>query len=220
MKLNVILMNLVEDTKGLKPNYIIITGDGRFELKIMRGLTYKYNGYELVLFFPFSPLSKKKGLNALDAVEIYSGRFKIYSMIYIVDGDAFKGKPADIEIKNYLLSIGIRVKRITSIEDALLINCKYGSKNIILYCIISGPEIFIEQEVAKLFKNTFGSEFNLLKKKESNWKQQFKKSVHQFMKKKKIKIDDFIKKTEIKKLEIAFPNYCAVLKKIEENSHK
>lgn len=208
-------MRLVQDLKGLNPNYIIITGDGRREFNILRGLSEIYNGQDIILYFPFSPLFEKTGKKALDSIKILPGYYGISSIIYIVDGDTFKDSFND-EIQNYLRSIGIEIKNFTSIQNALLINCKCGSHNIVLYCIISGPKTFIEEEIVKLINLKWGEEIDLSGIRDPTWKKRVKKEVNQVLKEKKIKLESLIKETEKEKLETSFPNICAILKKIEE----
>ena len=211
-------MNLIEvpPNEPFTPDYIVITGDGRMELKVLRGLCSKLNGLNISLFFPFNTRSGKTELSALNAVQLYSKRSRVNSMIFIVDGDTFAGESAKIEIKNYLISRGLEIIEITSINDALLIQCKYGDKDIIIYCVISGPEIFIEQEIARLLKICFGDKFNISTTLNNQTKKQFKKEIFNFLKKNKIKLENLIGKAGEAKLNEAFPNFYAVFKKIEE----
>lgn len=211
-------MNLIEipTNESFQPDYIVITGDGRMELRVIRGFCNKLNGSRISIFFPFSTRSGKTGLSALDAVKLYSKRSRLNSMIYIVDGDTFSGKSAKVEINNYLTSRGLKIISITQIIEALLIQIKYGDKEIIIYCIISGPEFFIEQEIAQLLKICYGYEFNISINCKDQTKKQFKKEIYNFIKKNKIKIENLIGETGEAKLEKAFPNYFAVFKKIEK----
>ena len=141
-------------------------------------------------------------------------------MIYIVDGDTFTGESAKVKIKNYLTSRGLEIIEITSINEALLIECKYGDKDINVYCVISGPEIFIEQEIAKLLKICYGDKFNISTILSNQTKKQFKKEIFDYLKKNKIKLENLIGKTGKAKLNEAFPNFYSVLKKIEEEHNK
>ncbi len=211
-------MRLIETNLNeyIKPNYIIITGDGKTELRLLRGLSRKLDRQKPIIFFPFSTHGRKTGLSALDAVQTYATRYRINSIIYIVDGDTFEDKPVDKEIKNYLTSKGFGEINISSINQALLINCKYGDKEIILYCIISGPEIFIEQEVARLLKLKYINEFNISENITISSKQQFKREINQFIKRKRINLEDLIGKTAEGKIREAFPNFYAVFKNIED----
>lgn len=213
-------MKLVEELGNLKPDYIIITGDGRSDLKVLKAVSERFNGQDLVLFFPLSPLRRKSGKSALDSIKNIPGDHKINSIIYIVDGDTFDADVnADIEIRDYLLSIGIDVINIESIGDAFLINCEFGNYEVVLYCIISGPQTFIEEEIAELIKLTLNIEINLTGERNIDWKKRVKREVNQALKANNIKLENLIKNPMINKLETAFPNICAILKKIEEDFH-
>jgi len=209
-------MKLIEDLGKDNAQFLIITGDGRTELKVLRALSEKFNGKDLILFFPFPPRSKKTGLSALNVIKTYSN-IGINSIIFVVDGDIFEEDPADIKIQEHLKSIGIQIVNITLIQDAFLINCKYGNRNIVLYCIISGPQTFIEEEIVKLIELKLGKKIDLSGKRDVDWKKRVKREVMKNLRDNKIKLDELIKNTRKEKLEIAFPNICAVLKKIEED---
>lgn len=208
-------MRLVEDLGKLKPQYRIITGDGRTEVRIFRTLPEKYNGDNLILFFPFPSRSRKTGLSALNILKD-SKNIRPYSIIYIVDGDTFEDKAPNTKIQEYLKSIGINILSINSIQDAFLIECKSDNQKLKLYCIISGPQTFIEEEIVKLIELKLGKKIDLSGIRDSNWKKRVKREVKQTLREKKIKLEVLIKNTGISKLEASFPNICVVLKKIEE----
>lgn len=212
-------MRLVEDLGKNIAQYLIITGDGRTELKVLRVLSEKYNGKDLILFFPFPPRSKKTGLSALNVLKIYSN-IGINSVIFIVDGDTFEEAPADFKIQEHLNSIGIEIVKINLIQDAFLINCKLGNKNIVLYCIISGPQTFIEEEVVKLIELKLEKKIDLSGKRDANWKERVKKEIIKILKENKIKLDELIRNTGKKKLESSFPNFCVYLKRLKKTSLK
>ena len=208
-------MRLVDELKDIKPHYIIITGDGRRELRVVRGLSKVYNGNDIVLYFPFIPLPRKTGKSALDSVKIIPSNYGINSIIFIVDGDSFVHSAND-EILEYIKGIGIEVENLSFIQSALKIKCKFGSHNILLYCIVSGPTTFIEEEIVKLLNIKWGAKIDLSGEKNSEWKKRVKKEVDQTLKHNKKKLDILIKETERKYLEMAFPNLCAVFKEIEK----
>ncbi|KKN34635.1 hypothetical protein LCGC14_0791820 [marine sediment metagenome] len=63
--------------ENIEPNYIIITGDGKTELRILRGLSKKLDKQNPIIFFPFSTRPRKTGLSALDAVQFYFTRYRV-----------------------------------------------------------------------------------------------------------------------------------------------
>lgn len=209
-------MKLIEDRIDRKPNYIIFTGNGRTELQVLRALPEKYDGHELILFFPFPPRSEKKGLAALDVIKDYLF-YGYNSFIFILDGDTFKGRPADEDIKDYLTGISIEIIDINQIHEAFLINCKSGNQEIVLYCIISGPQTFIEEEIVNLIKLTLKIEIDLSGERDNNWKRRIKKDVKRILRENRTNYEQLIRRTGTRKLEIAFPNLCSVFKKIEED---
>ncbi len=208
-----------DDLRGRKVNYAIITGDGKTELRVLRGLSQKLNGEEIILYFPLITSSRKTGLSALNAVKEYPNLYQINSLIFIVDRDTFSGEPPDIKIKEYLTNIGIDILNINPIKDAYLINCKFGPYNITLFCIILGPEIFIEEEIAILFRLKLGQKISLSGEKNYAWKDRVKSKIYKILRESNIRLENLIKNTGINILEQAFPNLCAVLKKIEEDFH-
>lgn len=210
-------MRVVEDLGKLEANYVVITGDGRTELKVLRGLSQKFNGHNLILFFPFSSLPRRSGLTALDSVRRYPSKYGYHSIIYIVDGDTFEDSDPIVKVPNYLNSRGIEILEVNPIQDAFIINCRFGNHEVVLYSIISGPLTFIEVEIAKLFELTLGVEIDLTGERDIQWKKRVKREVIQTLRENKIKLEQLIRSTRIENLEISFPNICAVLKKIEED---
>jgi len=209
-------MKLVEELREFKPNYIIISGDGRNEFKILKELCREFNGQNKILWFPFTILSRKTGLKALDSVKTIPSLYALNSIIYIVDGDVFEGA-ADIQIKKYLQSIGIEVVDINPIQEALLIQCRFGNHDIILYCIISGPETFIEEEIAKLIELKLGVKIDLSGNRDRSWKENVRYKIKQVRKENQINLEQLMRSAGRNNLERAFPNICAVFRKIEED---
>ena len=89
-----------------------------------------------------------------------------------------------------------------------------------MYCIVSGPTTFIEEEIVKLLNIKWGAKIDLSGEKNSEWKKRVKKEVDQTLKHNKKKLDILIEETDKKYLEKAFPNLCAVFKEIEIKHYK
>lgn len=209
-------MRLVESIKGIDSYYLIISGNGTFpESVIFKNLCKKFNGYDKAIFSINTPLKKQTGLDALNAIPLLSEKFRINSIIFIVDGEHIKENAA-IEIQEHLKAKGISVNQVLPLQGAFLIKCKTGPYDVILFCIILGPEIFIEEEVAKLVELKLGVKIDLSRKRESAGRKAIKKQIKQVLREKGISIEDLVRNTGITKLEEIFPNICAVLKKIEE----
>ena len=209
-------MKVVDNIKGFESYYLIISGNGTFpESVIFKSLCKKFNGYDKAIFSINTPLKKQTGLAALNAIPLISKKFLINSIIFIVDGEHIK-ENARIEIKKYLETIGISINEFNPLEGAFLIKCKSGPYNITLYCIILGPEVFIEEEVAKLIELKLGVRIDLSGKGDSSGRKTIKNQIKQVLREKGKNIGELVVTTSKNKLEDVFPNICAVLKKIEE----
>ncbi len=209
-------MRLVDNLRGIESYYLIISGNGTFpENVILKNLCRKYNGHSNAIFYISTPLKKQTGLNALNAILLYPKKFQINSIIFIVDGEHIK-ENARIEIMKYLESKGIDITEIIPLQRAFLIKCKSGPDDIILFCIILGPEVFIEEEVAKLIELKLGVKIDLSRKREPNGRKTIKNQIKQVLREKGKTIEELVNNTGKIKLEQTFPNICAVLKKIEE----
>lgn len=209
-------MRLVESIKGIDSYYLIISGNGTFpESVIFKNLCKKFNGYDKAIFSINTPLKKQTGLDALNAIPLYPKKFRTNSIIFIVDGEHIK-ENAVIEIQEHLESKGISVIEVLPLQGAFLIKCKTGPYDVILFCIIGGPEVFIEEEVAKLVELKLGVKIDLSRKREPAGRKVIKKQIKKVLREKRKTIEELVRNTGITKLEEIFPNICAVLKKIEE----
>ena len=209
-------MRLVEILGGIESYYLVISGNGTFPEKvILKNLCKKYNGHEKAIFYISPPLKKQTGLNALNAIPLYPKKFQINSIIFIVDGEHIK-ENARIEIMKYLESRGIGINEIIPLQRSFLIKCKSGPYDLILFCIILGPEIFIEEEVAKLIELKLGVKIDLSRKRETNGRKTIKNQIKQILREKGKTLEELISSTGKVRLEETFPNICAVLNKIEE----
>ncbi len=209
-------MRLVNELKGLKSKYIIISGNGTYpDRLLLKVLCEKYNGYDKILWYPRTILKKQTGLNALNSLKVIIG-YRINSIIFIIDGEHIR-RNVNTEIQETLQSIGLDIINCTPLEESLLIKCRIGSNNIILYCIVLGPKTCIEEEVAKLIQLKLNINIDLSGDRDKSWRAGLKYKINHVLKEKKITLEDLIKSSGLKKLEIAFPNICSVLKKIEED---
>ncbi len=210
-------MRLVDNLEGIESYYLIISGNGTFpENVIFKNLCIKFNGYEKAIFYVNTPLKKQTGLAALNAIPLYPKKFRINSLIFILDGEHIK-KNSRIEIQKYLESIGIGIIEFILLQGAILMKCKSGPYDIVLFCIILGPEVFIEEEVAKLIELKLGVKIDLSRKREPAGRKLIKNQIKKRLREKRTTIEKLIEDTGKKKLENIFPNICAVLKRIEES---
>lgn len=209
-------MRLVENIKGIDSYYLIISGNGTFpESVIFKNLCKKFNGYDKAIFYINTPLKKQTGLHALNALPLYPKKYQVNSIIFILDGEHIQ-ENARIEIQRHLESIGIGISEIIPLQGAFLIKCNSGPNDIILFCIILGPEVFLEEEVAELIKIKLGVEIDFSQRRESSGRKLIKNQIKQVLRASGKTIEDLVRDTGKAKLEETFPNICAVLKKIEE----
>ena len=209
-------MRLIDRVKGIESYYLIISGNGTFpESVIFKNLCKKFNGYDKAIFYINTPFKKQTGLDALNAIPLLSEKFRINSIIFIVDGEHIRANAA-IEIQEHLEAKGIHVIQVLPLQESFLIKCKTGPHNVILFCIIGGPEVFIEEEVAKLVELKLGTKIDLSRKREPAGRKAIKAQIKHVLREKKKSIEELVNNTGIAELEVIFPNICAVLKEIEE----
>lgn len=209
-------MKLVDNLKGIESYYLIISGNGTFPEKVIfKNICKKFNGHDKAILYVNPPIKKQTGLNALNSIPLFPKKFKINSIIFIVDGEHIK-ENAMIEIKTHLKSIGVGINEFIPLQGAFLMKCKSGPYDIILFCIILGPEVFIEEEVAELIELRLGVKIDISGKKEPAGRKSIKNQIKQVLREKGKTIEELVSNTGKAKLEQTFPNICAVLKKIEE----
>jgi len=205
-------MKLVEDQKGFKTIHLIINGDGTFPDKlILEKICEKYNGSDKIILYPRTGFKKQTGLSALNSIKTLVDR-GYYKFIFIVDGEHIEEDPKS-EIKTKLGEISINSEEeIIPLNDAFLMKCSYGSHSLFLYCIISGPDTCIEQDVVKFLEIKLNRRIPIPENKNPK---DLKKIIEQIANKKELK--RLLKESGRRKLEEAFPNICAVLKEVEND---
>ena len=91
-------MRIVDSLKNIESYYLIISGNGTFpERIIFKNLCRKFNGYNKAIFYINTPLKKQTGLHALNALPLYPKKYKVNSIIFILDGEHIQ-ENAKIEI--------------------------------------------------------------------------------------------------------------------------
>jgi len=209
-------MRLVDTLRGIESYYLVISGNGTFPEKvILKTLSKKYNGHEKAIFYISTPIKKQTGLDALNAIPLYPKKFLINSIIFIVDGEHIQ-EDSKNEIIEHLKSKGIEIKEVLPLQGAFIIKCKSGPYDVIVYCIILGPEVFIEEEVARLVEFHLHVEIDLSQKTESVGRKSIKSQIKDVLREGGKTIEELVLNTGKNKLEQIFPDICAVLKKIEE----
>jgi hypothetical protein len=214
----VIALKLVDDEKGLKLRHVILNGDGNFpEKMILEIICEKYNGNENIILYPRKEIKRQSGVGALGAIKTLGVR-RYNNFIFIVDGEHIEEDPKS-EIKRKLSSIGIACgDEIIPLQDAFLIQCRTGPHEFYLYCIIWGPDVCIEEEVARFIELKLNIRVNIPEgSKDARWRKELKQEIDSIIGRRELKRQ--LKEANIMMLENSFPSICAVLKFVERNFH-
>lgn len=212
-------MRLIEEPKGIDADYYIITGDGKREFEILGELCKKYTDQNKILWFPRRGLKRRSGLSALDAVTEIPGDTGINQIIYTVDAEHIEGD-ANLKIEEKLRSVGIDVIEVNRLNNALLINCNFGSfRNIVLYCIITGVTNCIEEEIAKLIELKYGIGIEISVERNANYRNRLKSEIDRTLRgiDRRLTVKTLVRDAGRRHVEESFPNICAVLREIERD---
>lgn len=211
-----IALKLVVDEKGLKLRHVILNGDGNFpEKMILEIICEKYNDKEKIILYPRKEVKRISGVSALNSIKTLGVR-RYNNFIFIVDGEHIQEDPKSQVIRK-LSSIGIAYEdEIIPLQDAFLIKCGTNPYKFNLYCIIWGPEACIEEEVKRFLELKLNIRINVPKgPKDANWRRILRHEINSIITRRELK--RHLKETNIKMLETAFPNICAIFREIERN---
>ena len=146
--------------RGDESEILVIIGDGKYEERILRYISLKFNGRGMVLVIPRLPIPKKTGLAALEGlVTILHTGYHLKAALFIVDREHI----SDIgEIDDKLHSMGCDIKshEILLKDKALIYDLLHGSHEVRLYVVIAGEVKCINEEVAKLAYRIYGKMFS------------------------------------------------------------
>ena len=205
-------MRYYEGDAPSRGSYMVLSGDSRIDMKVLERLCDIHNGPQIKVWFPGSTIPRRTGLNALDAVNLYPGKFKCYSFIYVADREHFR-RDARAEIQAHLA--GVQNIRIESIQQAYVLKGRVGPHEIILYCIISGSQACIEEEIARLIELELGIPLDLSGNMDAEGRARLKRDIRQTLHDNRSNIEDLIMNAQTNHLNRAFPNFCAVLRTIK-----
>ncbi|KKN54190.1 hypothetical protein LCGC14_0594830 [marine sediment metagenome] len=213
-----ITLKLVDDEIGLELKHVILNGDGISPEKlIIEMICQKYNGKDKIILYPRTGIKRQAGLSALNAIKTLISR-GYRNFIFIVDGEYIeededpKGK-----IKGKLNAIGIGFgDEIIPLQDAFLLKCSCRPYEFNLFCIILGPEVCIEEEIAKFIELKLNVRVNIPEgHKNALWRRTLKQEIRSILSKRELKRQ--LREANLRIIEDSFPNMCAVLNYIEEN---
>ena len=128
-------MKVVKDLSEVdRIDFVVLTEDEKWELRVLKGLVSIIK-WDLVIFFPESPLAKKTGKSVYKAMPIYVSKYKICKFLVILDREHHNSFNEDLKI---LKNINVNVSNhYELIKDRVLhISGKLGSHDLIIYTSI------------------------------------------------------------------------------------
>jgi len=206
-------MEVVEEiNKDKRPIIMVITGDGRAEFRRLKVFAERYDG-EKVLWFPLKPIfplkrksEKKTGVNVLEVLNVYPGKYKLTQFLFVVDREHFKSENPTKKIEEFLRGKGINVSSVEQMNGgALCISCKVGPYDVVVYMAILGKIKSSEEELAELIGLELGLEV------EAN-----KRRIKEVLRSRNMREEDLIAKAKDKNLREAFPSLSSALTRIRE----
>ena len=130
-------MKVVKDLSEVdRIDFVVLTEDEKWELRVLKGLVSIIK-WDLVIFFPESPLAKKTGKSVYKAIPIYISKCKICKFLVILDREHHKSFDEDLKI---LKNINVKVSNHYELikNRVLHISGKLGSHDLITYTCIQG----------------------------------------------------------------------------------
>jgi len=196
----------LEISKKPENTILAITGDGTTEFNILNEFARKYNGHSKLIYFPKTPMKNPRkrvqeriaGLAILNVIKTTVSKYGIENYIFLVDREYIQN---DDDIVRYLS----RNKIITNIlRDDIIISGRYGSHNIKIFCVVSGRETKIEENIADLIRIRFNQNINPTKS-----------SIKQFCRENYTDVKNLISEATRDQLEQAFPELSRAMRYIE-----
>ncbi len=194
-----------------EPVSMVLTGDGRTDLRVLKLLALKYNGRK-ILFYPKIPLVRKGTdvfadlLNPIDSiVEKYR---KITKFLIIIDREHVStGNELSAKLKKFKL----RIHHHETIDDVVhIIKGMFGGREIIVYIVLCGIKWCLEEEIAKLIEIRYKTKVTASSCRE------LKINLRRFEKEHNKKLETIIEEASKKELECAFDGLTYVLKLLEK----
>jgi len=198
-------MNFIKDIIQTKENvsadqiFFTLTGDGNWEVYIIEGFCKKFNGKDNYVLFPKipTPLGKKTGLTALDAIKHVTTKNMFKNYMCILDKEHVQSNSSS-ELKRQICSRAYNLNRFeynkSNVDIYVSTEIQWGSHNANLELIILGICKCLEENITILIKNQYDEII-----------QPTKKSIRGFLKLKNINLSELIANASRKNLGIAFP---------------
>ncbi len=133
-------MKVVEKIESAKHIVLVLTGNGRWERRILQGLAPKYD-HDVLLFFP--PTRGITGLIALQALKQYAKMgisfLREITVLFLIDKEHFRTENYLNEVRGKMLTIGIRVISAKELDDGVyFIKASSGPRTFHVYIAVLG----------------------------------------------------------------------------------
>ena len=147
---------LIRELRGKQAQFIVLTGDGRDDLRVLKYCSRIYNG-EKTLWYPGISTPQRTTIKALRAVKVCVENYRIMYYLFLIDREHLENGKEEETIKKVLIKEGFRDVEITQLNSLFLVKCLLGSHRIIIYVVVMGSEKCIEEEIAELIKLELGT---------------------------------------------------------------
>ena len=194
---------LVRELRGKQAQFIVLTGDGRDDLRVLKYCSRIYNG-EKTLWYPGIPAPQRTTIKALRAVKVCVENYRIMYYIFLIDREHLEEGEEEETIKKVLINEGFRDVEITQLNSLFLVKCLLGPHRIIIYVVVMGSEKCIEEEIAELIRLELGTSVSPEKSK-----------IRRVLRSHGMDIENLLRNARRSNLEGAFPTLCLALKEIE-----
>lgn len=195
---------LVRELRGKQAQFIVLTGDGRDDLRVLEYCSRIYNG-EKTLWYPGISAPQRTTIKALRAVKVCVENYRIMYYLFLIDREHLeKGKEIET-IKKVLINEGFRDVEITQLNSLFLVKCHLGPHRIIIYIVVMGSKECIEEEIAELIRLELGTSVSPEKNK-----------IRKVLRSHGMDIENLLRNARRSNLERAFPTLCLALKEIEK----
>ncbi len=193
-----------------KPASLILTGNGRTDLRVLKLLAAKYNGKRL-LFYPKIPLVHKGAdifSDLLNPIGSIVEKYGMATFLILMDREHIS---AEDELSKKLEKFKLHIQSHKTVKDSVhVIRGKFGGRVITIYVVICGARWCLEEEIAKLI------EIRYKIKVAASSCRELKINLRKFEKEHNIKWETVIEEASKKELEHAFGGLTYVLRLLEK----
>jgi hypothetical protein len=193
----------LEELRGRQAQIIVLTGDGKTEIRVLKHCSRIYNGKK-TLWYPGTPIPQRTTIEALRAVKVCVESYRILYYLFLIDREHLEKGKEEETIEKVLMNEGFREMEITQLNSLFLVKCLLGPRRIMIYVIVIGTEKRIEEELVELIKLELGVDI-----------EPEKGEIRKVLKSHRMDFEDLLRNAKRENLEEAFSSLCSALKMIE-----